>query len=85
MEGVRHGERKEGSWEGRGGGEKGWMKATFDLHPGEPDCLKGLLLADVYVYGGFPNFFFGLGSYREDVNFLRIIMDEAHKPSAAAH
>ena len=32
-----------------------------------------------------PNFVFGLGSYREDVNFLRIIMDEAHKPSAAAH
>ena len=64
---------------GGGGGEKGWMKATFDLHPGEPDCLKGLLLADVYLYGGFPNFFFGLGSYREDVNFLRIIMDEAQK------
>jgi hypothetical protein len=59
--------------------------ATFDLHPGEPDCLKGLLLADVNVYGGFPNFIFGLGSYREAVNFLRIIMDEAHKPSAAAH
>ena len=49
--------------------------ATFDLHPGEPDCLKGLLLADVFVYGGFPNFIFGLGSYREAVNFLRIIMD----------
>lgn len=59
--------------------------ATFDLHPGEPNCLKGLLLADVYVYGGFPNFVFGLGSYREAVNFLRIIMDEANKPSAAAH
>ncbi len=48
--------------------------ATFDLHPVEPDCLKGLLLADVY---GFPNFIFGLGSYREAVNFPRIIMDEA--------
>ncbi len=41
--------------------------ATFDLHPGNPDRLKVLLLADVYVYDGVsrvPQLHFWTGKLR---------------------
>ena len=44
--------------------------ATFNPHPDQD-----LLLAAVYVRGGFHSFILELSSYREAVIFLRIFMD----------
>ncbi len=44
--------------------------ATFNPHP-----VQDLLLADVFVGGGFHSFTLVLSSYREAVIVLRIFMD----------
>ena len=49
----------------------------FDIHPGEPDDLRGIIVGDAIIPGYVPGVIIGFGSYADAISFLNVFMDLA--------